>query len=188
MVGGMNPPVRLRVATFDDVETIAGIHTMARIAYYRGFVPDAELRDPTAHAQRRDVYRDRVRAPEFTVLCAERDERVVGFALYGPAVEPVGTARPEEVAQLRQIHVDPAHWRLGIGTALHDACVQAWQDSEIRVGRVDVWQHDRHARAFYDAHGWRPDGYGRASQVDTGHIRLSLAIPPAGPSRDQMQT
>jgi ribosomal protein S18 acetylase RimI-like enzyme len=173
----MNPLVRVRLATFDDIETIAAIHTEARTAYYRGYVPDAELRDPAAHVLRRDAYRDRVRAPEYTVLCAERGGRVLGFTLFGPPSVPEPGSGPPTVAQLRQIHVDPAHWRLGIGSALHDACVRAWQAAAITVGRVDVWRHDHHALSFYDAHGWRPESQRGQAHARPGYLHLTLAVP-----------
>ena len=73
----------IRAAVPDDLDPIASIHTAARSAYYRGFVPDKVLADPVAAVHRRLILSERMHDSQCTVLCAEADGHVIGFALLG---------------------------------------------------------------------------------------------------------
>lgn len=165
----------IRAAVPDDLDPIASIHTAARSAYYRGFVPDKVLADPVAAVHRRLILSERMHDSQCTVLCAEADGHVIGFALLGPPHDqPV--AAPT-VGQLRQIHVSPSHWRQGVGNALHQACIRAWQSASITTGQVDVWENNHRARAFYAQFGWQPSSRRRPGPADYDYLQLYLTIP-----------
>ena len=167
--------VRIRAAAPADLDAIARIHTAARSAYYRGAVPDDVLADPEAAARRRRILSQRMHDPRCTVLCAEAAGELAGFAILGP---PLDQPAPDPaIGELRQIHVSPAQWRQGIGSELHNACVQAWRTASVRTGQVDVWADNQRARAFYARHGWRPSGGRRPGPAGTDYLRLRLAIP-----------
>jgi ribosomal protein S18 acetylase RimI-like enzyme len=72
--------------------------------------------------------------------------------------------------------VRPDHWRKGIGTALHEACMAAWRKGGITVGVVEVWSHNGRAQAFYESHGWRADGHTRPGPAGTEYVRLRRTI------------
>jgi len=165
----------VRPAEPADIDVIARIHTAARSAYYRGFVSEDRLADPAAEEQRRDIYAERMADPECTVVCAGFGPEVAGFALLGPPHEPVPD--PAAVGQLRQIHVRADLWRRGIGSALHRASVEAWRAALVTTARVDVWARNDRGRAFYDSHGWQPDGHRREGPAGFDFLRLVLAIP-----------
>jgi RimJ/RimL family protein N-acetyltransferase len=168
--------LRIRPAVPADLDAIVSLHSRARAASYGGLVPDDYLTDPAAHQRRREIHQQRMHDPECTVLCAELDHQVAGFALLGPPHEPAPD--PSVVGQLRQIHVSPDHWRQGIGSALHKACIRTWQTAAITTGRLEVWASNHRALAFYAAHSWQPDGHRRPGPADADYLRLCLTIPP----------
>jgi len=172
-------PVRIRLAVLADLDGIASVHTQARSAYHRGLIPEEDLADPAAYQRRREIHRQRMQDPACTVLCAELDHELAGFALLGPPHEPAPD--PRIVGQLRQIHVHPSRWRQGIGSALHRACIHAWQAASITTGRVDVWARNPRAQAFYAAQGLAAR---RAPPSRASGRRLPPANPrhPAEPS------
>ena len=166
----------IRTAAPADLDAIIGLHAAARSACYRGFVPDEQLAELAASARWREAHQQRIADPRCTTLCAERDGQLAGFVILGPPHEPAPD--PSIVGQLFQIHVSPRYWRQGIGRALHDACVRCWQSASIGTARVEVWANNGRARAFYAAHGWRPDGHRRPGEAGFDYLRLCLAIPP----------
>src|SRR5687767_5447805 len=105
--------VTVRPARLADAPAMGRVHVRAWQAAYRGQMPEAYLdglraEDRTAHwagALRRDDLRG-------TILVAERDGEVIGFAVVGPAREPAGAG------ELYAINLDPAHWGTGAGRAL----------------------------------------------------------------------
>lgn len=169
------PGLRIRGAVPADLDAIACLHTAARSAYYRGSVAEAVLADPEAAARRRRILSQRMHDPRCTVLCAEAAGELAGFAILGP---PLDQPAPDPtMGELRQIHVSPAQWRQGIGSALHDACVLAWRAASVRTSQVDVWASNQRARAFYAHHGWRPAGGRRPGPAGADFLRLRLTIP-----------
>ncbi|GAA3369798.1 hypothetical protein GCM10020367_13910 [Streptomyces sannanensis] len=152
----------IRHATVRDLDAIAALHAAARATYYRRRVPEAAEPAGTCEGWARAIDRDRT---EGAVLCAELDGLVVGAASY--------RLRAGQ-ASLTQLHVHPAHWSRGVGTALHTACVTAWQRAGVRTARLGVYEHNVRARAFYARHGWRPDpGIPRLGT----HLALRLTVP-----------
>ncbi|MFD3695860.1 GNAT family N-acetyltransferase [Streptomyces sp. NPDC058646] len=140
----------IRAAHTADLDAIAALHTRARATYYRGHIPeqayagDAEIRR-TREGWSRAVART---ASDGGVLCAERDGTLTGVAAF---------RTKDGETTLTQLHVDPDHWRRGTGAALHAACLDAWRRAGIRRVRLEVYEKNLRAQAFYAAHGWRPD-------------------------------
>jgi predicted N-acetyltransferase YhbS len=105
--------VRIRAATADDAEAVAALSDELR----------AHVGDATGHLSAAAVRRDAFGArPEFTILVAEADGVVVGYALYFPAYEPAFAARGLYLADLC---VTAAARRRGVGRALLDAVAEA---------------------------------------------------------------
>ncbi|WP_308461250.1 GNAT family N-acetyltransferase [Streptomyces sp. Ru73] len=166
------PDTLVRAAVPGDLEAIVALHTRARASYYRGRLPEALLDDPAERARWREAWAGAIERPDDTVLCAERAGTTVGIASFR-GEEP---ARPD-VVMLHQLHVDPAHWRSGVGSALHGACVSAWRAAGHSAARLQVYWHNRRARDFYARHGWRPDESRRPAPDDT-HLSLLLTLSP----------
>jgi ribosomal protein S18 acetylase RimI-like enzyme len=162
----MNPLVR--VAQPEDADVIAEVHVEARNAYYRGLVPEEDL-DHRATELRR-IYKTLIGRSDDTLLCAQKDNNVVGMTLFG---RPHDTHfDPTTVGEMYQLHVRPDHWRQGIGSQLHRACLQAWRDSGVSTGVLEVWDRNDRARAFYTRHGWQADGHSRPGHGNTSYLRL----------------
>ncbi|MEU2249706.1 GNAT family N-acetyltransferase [Streptomyces sp. NPDC019224] len=102
-----------------------------------------------------------------TVLVAEAEGVLVGVAAHSVR---------DGVMNLTQFHVSPAHWREGIGSALHLACVSDWQRRGVTVARLEVFEPNQGARAFYSACGWTPDP---DLPRHGDHLVLRLAVPRA---------
>ncbi|MER8237211.1 GNAT family N-acetyltransferase [Streptomyces sp. NPDC094049] len=155
----------IRLATAADLDAVVALHTEARATYYRGHLPDAEFLGPGEVARSRAGWAAAV--GRGTVLCAERDAEVVGVAAYGER---------DGLTHLTQLHVLPARWRSGVGTALHAACVRVWRAAGTPSVRLEVFEKNERALAFYAAHGWIPDP---ERPRDGDHLVLRLTPGPA---------
>ncbi|HVB42616.1 MAG TPA: GNAT family N-acetyltransferase [Streptosporangiaceae bacterium] len=124
-----------------------------------------------------DRYLEILNLPRMTVRCAERGGTVVGVTVTGVENEPA--AGQAAIMRLYQIQVEPNCWRSGIGSRLMAACVRDFQTAQITHARLDVWENNTRARAFYARHGWRPDGRSRPGPDGSRYLGLMLPVPPA---------
>jgi GNAT superfamily N-acetyltransferase len=64
------------------------------------------------------------------------------------------------------------NWRRGVGTALHDVCIEHLRRSGF--AEVVLWAFGANpgAKAFYERLGWQPDG----AQVERDFAGAALAI------------
>ncbi|GAA0440718.1 GNAT family N-acetyltransferase [Streptomyces olivaceiscleroticus] len=166
------PDLTVRAAATADLDALAALHSRARAQYFRGRLPDTMLDTPAERARWRETWEQALTCPATAVLCADRSGAPVGVAAYRP-----GTGAPVTDVELSQLHVDPAYWRSGVGSALHDACVAAWHEAGHTTARLQVYWHNRRARDFYARHGWRPDEVRRPAP-DATHLSLLLTLTP----------
>ncbi|WSY86778.1 GNAT family N-acetyltransferase [Streptomyces sp. NBC_00876] len=158
----------IRTAKPADLDAIVRLHTEARATYYRGHLAEEEYAGAEEVGRSRDGWARAIGRDDATVLCAEPDGTLAGIAAY---------ALRDGMMHLTQLHVSPAHWRKGVGSALHTECVAAWQRDGVAQARLEVFVHNTRAQAFYAAHGWTPDPlHPRAGT----HVVLCLAVPDAG--------
>ncbi|WP_328297970.1 GNAT family N-acetyltransferase [Streptomyces sp. NBC_00435] len=157
----------IRSAHSADLDAIAALHSRARATYYRGRIPEEAYGGAAELARTREGWSLAVAraTADGGVLCAERDGELTGVA----AFRTVGGE-----TTLTQLHVDPAHWRRGIGAALHAACLEVWRRAGIREVRLEVYEHNLRAQAFYATHGWLPDP--AAGAQSGSHRTLWLAV------------
>ncbi|MEU5085671.1 GNAT family N-acetyltransferase [Streptomyces sp. NPDC021356] len=153
----------IRAALPDEVEVIADLHLRARSTYYPDGVPQGDV-------DWREAWRGSIERPQTQVLCAVEGDRIVGIASFRT---PDG-ARADTV-RLFQFHVDPGHWRAGIGTALHRACVQRWRAEGRRTAVLDVHADNARAQAFYARQGWFPDPENPPAEGDH-HLDLRFTV------------
>ncbi|MEV7547323.1 GNAT family N-acetyltransferase [Streptomyces sp. NPDC089915] len=140
----------IRTALLEDLDAIAALHARARATYYRGRLPEQAYAGEAETARSREGWSRAVNRSESEgrVFCAERDGRITGVAAFLTA---------DGETTLTQLHVDPEHWRRGTGAALHAACLAAWRRAGVGRVRLEVYEHNLRAQAFYASHGWRPD-------------------------------
>ncbi|MGW6709357.1 N-acetyltransferase family protein [Streptomyces sp. NPDC054956] len=161
----------IRSAHPADLDAIAALHTRARATYYRGRIPEEVYGGAAELARTREGWSLAVAraGADGGVLCAERDGELTGVAAFRTT---------DGETTLTQLHVDPAHWRRGTGAALHAACLDAWRRAGVRRARLEVYEHNLRAQAFYATHGWLPDPAGSRSG---SHRTLWLAVAePSG--------
>jgi GNAT superfamily N-acetyltransferase len=63
-----------------------------------------------------------------------------------------------EAAELVAMYVDPDHWRQGVGNALMRAAIDRLAGLPYREAILWTFKENERAIAFYERHGWRPDG------------------------------
>jgi ribosomal protein S18 acetylase RimI-like enzyme len=63
-----------------------------------------------------------------------------------------------EAAELVAMYVDPEHWRRGVGTMLMRAALERLSGLPYREAVLWTFKENDRAIAFYEKHGWRPDG------------------------------
>jgi len=154
--------VMIRPAVIEDLDAICDVHARARATYYAGFLPTAEYNGPAELERQREGTARAIASQEYTVLCATRQDHIVGFAVLG--------ARFEE-DKLFHFHIDPEVWRTGTGSALHHACVAVWQAAKLSAVRLEVFAPNARARAFYTSKGWEEDGR------EDDHVTMRLLVP-----------
>ncbi|AQS72285.1 N-acetyltransferase [Streptomyces pactum] len=147
-----------------EAETVAALHRRARATYYPDGLPDDGF-DWVA------VWRRAAERADAHVLCAVERGGLVGIASFR-----VPDDGPSETVKLFQFHVDPDHWRTGVGTALHSACVDQWRADGRRAAVLDVHVDNLRAQAFYARRGWVPDPEYPPAEGDH-HLFLRFRVP-----------
>ncbi|MPY40370.1 GNAT family N-acetyltransferase [Streptomyces phyllanthi] len=135
----------IRAALPAEAEAIAELHVRARSTYY----PDGLPEDGIDWVER---WQGAIGRPDGQVLCVVEHGRITAIASYRTE-----QGAPADTVKLFQFHVDPDHWRTGIGTALHTACVERWRADGRSTATLDVHVDNRRAQAFYARQGWTPD-------------------------------
>lgn len=170
--------VGVRLATLDDVQEIVEVAVRSWQEGFRDIVP-ADI-DP-----RREWEPDRVRARladgERGVVRAvgELDGRVRGFMVFGPSRD--GDA-DWTVGEIWALYVHPAAWRRGVGRALVEHALAALGGAGFREVTLWTLAESEPARAFYEACGFRHDGFEqrRKSLGKTLEIRYRMSLPESG--------
>ncbi|MBL1106321.1 GNAT family N-acetyltransferase [Streptomyces sp. 5-8] len=155
----------IRTALPAEAGIIADLHLKARSTYYPDGVPQSDV-------DWVDAWRGSIERADGRVLCAVECGRIVGIASFRT---PDGA--PADKVKLFQFHVDPDHWRAGIGTILHAACVEEWRADRRRTAVLDVHVDNRRAQAFYARQGWIPDPENPPAE-DDHHLDLLFSVPP----------
>ena len=150
----------IRTALPAEAAAIADLHFRARSTYY----PDGLPEDGTDWSA---AWQGALARPDGHVLCAVENGRIVAVASFRT---PEGGSA--ETVKLFQFHVDPDHWRTGLGTALHAACVEQWRADARRTAVLEVHADNERAQAFYVRQGWvaEPDDGG------SHHLEMCLAV------------
>ncbi|MGC0332816.1 ribosomal protein S18 acetylase RimI-like enzyme [Streptomyces sp. SAI-170] len=153
----------IRTVVRAEAEAVAALHARARATYYPDGVPD----DGTDW---RAAWLGAIERPNGQVLCVVEGGRIVGLASFRTV-----DAVPADTVDLLQFHVDPDHWRSGIGTALHTACLEQWRADGRRTAVLSVHVDNRRAQAFYARQGWLPDPERPLAEGDH-HLILRLDV------------
>jgi GNAT superfamily N-acetyltransferase len=142
----------IRAAVAADALAIGRFHHACWVDAYRGIVPDDVLArlDP---AERGARWVSRLSEGRRSTAIAGLDDAgagVVGLVSWGPSHDEAEPDLPS--LELASLYVDRARWGSGLAAALlvhaiGDAPAQLW-----------VYAANTRARAFYEKHGFAPDG------------------------------
>jgi ribosomal protein S18 acetylase RimI-like enzyme len=163
----------IREAVAEDAERIAELHARSWQSAYRGILPDDFL-DHEVHADRRQVWRERMVGKQFVVILAEQDGVARGFAAFAPHPDPRwGTL-------LDNLHVEPESKGQGIGYTLFRAGVQRMLTERPGLGvNVTVYVANAPAVAFYERiGGQRIDVSDHAPGAAPGKLAYRYYWPP----------
>lgn len=157
-------PVRIREATPQDAEAIAGIHVRAWQTAYRGQLSDDYL-DQLRVDERLDMHRAALEAPpaEYRMWVAEDSGHPVGFAVTGKSQDADAEDR---TAELYAIYLEPEQLGTGVGRALFEHAVDDLRERGYRTATLWVLETNARARRFYEIAGWVHDGRVTSENVD----------------------
>jgi GNAT superfamily N-acetyltransferase len=164
--------VSVRIAWADDAEAIASLQARTWPVLYADLLPAEALAVDPARAA--EMWRGVLRTPQDArsrVLVALERNRVVGFAITAPAVDP--DCDPVADAELVELTVDPGEQRKGHGSRLLHAVVETMQAD--RFTRAVMWTMatDEALRGFLTESGWAPDSAHRELDLDgSGSTRV----------------
>ena len=173
--------VSARVAWADDAPAIADVQLRAWREKYAGLLPAEAL--PGDASETVPVWRKSLTRPADArqrVLVALERNRVVGFALTGPATDP--DCDPVGDGEVSEITIDPGEEGHGHGSRLLQAAVDTMVADRFRRAVTWVVATDDGLRRFLTDAGWAADGAHRELDLDgTGttrvkQVRLHTAI------------
>lgn len=148
----------IRVGGREDAAAIADVHVASWRAGYSGVVPAEVLDSSGFESDRRSVWNDWRFHPSqrVTVSVDTDDDRIVGFALYGPERDRGRghTGRGE----LYAFYFHPDVWGDGGAAALIDHTEERLRAEGFEDAVLWVLDDNPRARAFYERHGWEASG------------------------------
>ncbi|PNW10916.1 N-acetyltransferase [Microbacterium testaceum] len=151
----------VRRARPDDADAIAALHARSRAAYYG----DSLSAEDAGH-DRRPMWRRLVTEHDALVLCAIVDEVIIGFCCLRRA------AAANEV-ELQGLYIEPGRFGTGVAETLYVSFVAECRG---RAARLEVWDRNERAKAFYRRRGWVPSDQTRPGPADTPFVTWRL--PP----------
>src|SRR5689334_17992800 len=148
-------PLRIRKADVSDADSIGAVHVASWEETYRGILPD-EVLDGLSMETRSDMWRSVLagsdHADQTTVLVAEMDGGIIGFAACGAQRDKnLGTQGFD--AEIGAIYVLQAAQREGVGKSLMRVMAQCLLSSGRKAVSLWVLRENDGARAFYEALG-----------------------------------
>jgi GNAT superfamily N-acetyltransferase len=109
------------------------------VAFAHIFPPD---RYPFPDDEIRAAWREALSDPDVEVFVAEVDGKPVGSVSIGGDF-------------LRTLYVVPAHWRSGIGSALHDRALEGLRARGCTRAKLWTLEANWDARRYYEKRDWR---------------------------------
>jgi ribosomal protein S18 acetylase RimI-like enzyme len=149
------PPVEIRRATDEDINSLGEAHVRAWQWAYRGLMPDEVLDglDPRQRAVswNRLIHKESAPRPHLAVV----DSKVVGFSHADTSRDQDADPRTGEVTSL---YLLKEYLGSGIGRRLWEAAVEQLQATGHAVLSVWVLETNLRGRHFYERQGMALDG------------------------------
>ena len=172
--------VSVRVAWADDAPAIGGLQVRAWRSTYANLLPPEALPDEATATEAWRASMTRPADARNRVLVALERNRVVGFAVVGPASDP--DCDPISDAELLELTVDADERGKGHGSRLVTAAVETMAAD--RFARAVYWAigTDDEVRSFLTGAGWAADTAHRELDLDGSgsttvkQVRLHTAL------------
>jgi GNAT superfamily N-acetyltransferase len=129
----------IRAARADEADTLLAIQRGACVAAFAHIFPP-ELY-PFPDDLIRTAWQEALADPDVEVFVAESDGEPIGSVSVGGDF-------------LRTLYVLPAHWRTGIGTALHDHALERLRARGCRRAKLWTLEENWNARRYYEKRDW----------------------------------
>ena len=145
--------LQMRDASLSDAVVIAEMHHASIFAAYASIYGPGWT--PRPFEQRLETWQRHLEPGSGvdTLICDDVDA-IVGFAGLGPNRDGLG----DSAGEIYTLYVDAGRWRSGIGTLLLAAAEQRLRDRGYTNAVLWTLELNQRARAFYERHGWQPDG------------------------------
>jgi ribosomal protein S18 acetylase RimI-like enzyme len=174
--------VSVRVAWAPDAAGIAAVQLRSWQQRYGDLLPRLLAErglGPETHAHAWEESLGHPPEARRRALVALAHDRIVGFALTGPATDP--DADPSADGELAEFTVDPERTGEGHGSRLLQACVDTLQADGFVRATCWVDSTDDDFRGFLTGAGWAPDGASReladeAAEGTVKQVRLHTRV------------
>jgi ribosomal protein S18 acetylase RimI-like enzyme len=180
MGASLHEPVAviIRPATESDIPVVAATKVEAWRHAYRGLVPAPVLDAMTAEEVRSQWLDIDAGAFASSVLIAESDSDIAGYAMFGP----VRDGAPGYDGQLYAIYLRPAALRRGVGTALFRAASDGLRAQGHANFLLWVFEANTAARRFYERQGGSLiPGAHIVTEIGGAHLpELAYGFPATG--------
>jgi GNAT superfamily N-acetyltransferase len=148
-----------------DAEALTRIHVASWRAAYRheisaAFLGALDVRERIAITEKR------LARPGATALLAEDTGQVLGFCYLGPTRDEDDDG--SSVCEIYALHVDPEHWRRGVGGVLFRAARREALERDFSSLSLWVLDTNTRARAFYATVGLATDGASKVEELGPG--------------------
>ena len=143
--------MRIRPATVDDAEAIAGVQSRTWFVAYDGIVDRRVMEERAADRPQR--WRGHL-ADGTPTWVAESGAAVLGIMSAGPSRDPDA---PEGTGELWMLYVDPEAQGRGAGRGLLAEAVAVWRGAGFVRATLWVFGANVRARGFYERLGWTRD-------------------------------
>jgi GNAT superfamily N-acetyltransferase len=166
--------VKVRPARSGDGEAIRDVFLEAGDAGWRDFLPVDNL---AAVAPPAEEWEARISGKDgSSVLIAERDERLLGFAVVRPSQDEDGGP---DIGELHALYVMPSEWGSGVMRELMGAVLSRIREAGFAEATLWAADGNRRACAAYASTRWRRDGAKRRRthlgvEFDEGRYRIGL--------------
>jgi ribosomal protein S18 acetylase RimI-like enzyme len=145
--------IEIRTATLDDHEAVSRIASELNLVHARALPHRFRV---ASDALPRDYFGSLVQSEDATVLVAERDRDVLGYAILQiKEAPPILVSMPRRYAFLNDLAVAEAEQGQGLGRLLVDAAVVWTRDQGASALELGVFEFNEAAIAFYEYLGFR---------------------------------
>lgn len=153
--------LEIRQATLGDAAALGDILSCSWRAAYKGIVPDVIL-DLLTPESRAAVFISLFAKGEGEISIAHEDGQAAGFVITGDCrdddiVSPCG--------EIWSIYLKPEYWRRAIGSKLITLGIEQLKAKGYANAALWVIEGNANAIAFYEKHGFKPDGARKAIEI-----------------------